>query len=243
MWNRLIGSFNGCATGPGFRRAAPLSAVLAWALILAGCRGSAGTSQADTSANPGAAAASEGAGHPEASSPGSRAEVRIPSGTAIPVRLLSTISSETASAGDGFDAELAEALVLDGRTLYEKGARARIRVVSAEASGRLQNPGYLKITFDAIRRPDGTWDYIETDPISARGQSHKKRNTALIGGGAAVGAAIGAIAGGGKGAAIGAASGAGAGTAGAYATGKSDVSFSAERVLKFKTARDVILDQ
>ena len=55
----------------------------------------------------------------------------------------------------------------------------------------------------------------------------------VIGGTAAVGAFIGALAGGGKGAAIGAGAGAGAGTAGAAATGKKDVRLPAEAVVSF----------
>jgi len=54
-----------------------------------------------------------------------------------------------------------------------------------------------------------------------------------------VGAAIGAIAGGGKGAAIGAAAGAAAGTAGAAATGKMDVRLPAESILTYRLATPV----
>lgn len=66
------------------------------------------------------------------------------------------------------------------------------------------------------------------------GEAHKKRNIEIIGGGAGVGALIGALAGGGKGAAIGAAAGAGAGTAGAAATGKKEVTIPAETVFSFR---------
>ncbi|MGA2261318.1 MAG: hypothetical protein ABSH28_07775 [Acidobacteriota bacterium] len=171
------------------------------------------------------------------------AEIRIPRGTVISVRLLSTISSGSAYAGEESDAELAAPLVVDGSTLYDKSTHARIRVMSAHASGRLHNPGFLRITLDAIKRPDGNWDYIETDAHSIKGRSHEKHNTTLIAGGAAVGAAIGAIAGGGKGAAVGAVSGAGVGTAGAYATGEKDVAFSSEQVLRFRTVKGVIGNQ
>ena len=68
------------------------------------------------------------------------------------------------------------------------------------------------------------------DRVSA---SHKKRNGLLIGGGAGLGAAIGALAGGGKGALIGAGAGAGAGTVGAAATGRRQVGIGAETPLRF----------
>lgn len=165
--------------------------------------------------------------------------VKLASGTAISVRLLHSVSSRTANAGDPFEAEIAAPLIVDGKTLFPRGARVRGRVMSAKASGRLQDPGYLRLTLDSVQTSDGKWVDVDTSSISAKGQSHKKRNTTMIGGGAGLGALIGGIAGGGKGAAIGAGVGAGAGTAGAYASGKKDVTFSAESKLTFTLARDV----
>jgi hypothetical protein len=68
-------------------------------------------------------------------------------------------------------------------------------------------------------------------PIVIKGQSHAKSNVAKIGGTTALGAIIGAMAGGGKGAAIGAGVGAAAGTAGAAATGKKAAVVESEEVL------------
>lgn len=179
-------------------------------------------------------------GQPVAEQPST---IRIPEGTTISVRLLSSISSSSARSGDEFDAELAVPLVIDGQTVFDKSARARVRVVSARASGRLKNPGFLRLTLDAIQDPTGKWEPVDTNSISASGGSHRDRNATLIGGGTAVGAIIGAIAGGGKGAAIGAASGAGAGTAGAMATGKKDVTFPAERLLRFRSIGEIALNR
>jgi hypothetical protein len=69
-----------------------------------------------------------------------------------------------------------------------------------------------------------------------------KRDAEFIGGGAGLGALVGALAGGGKGAAIGAAAGAGAGTAGAAATGKKEVEYPAETRLVFTTRSAVSIN-
>lgn len=237
---------------------------LAWALLLAillvssnGCKEKAGA-RADASPSQPAAgpdmstvnpADSDVSGQPATPAAGEAAErirgvrgpVVIPSGRALSVRLLQSIGSRTANSGDRFDAELAAPVTINGSTVLPRGTPLRGRVVSARPSGRLHKPGYLRLTLIAVQAPGGRWVDLKTTSISASGKSHKKRNLALIGGGSGVGALVGAIAGGGKGAAIGAASGAGAGTAGAYATGREDVTFSAERRLSFSTVREVTI--
>jgi hypothetical protein len=165
--------------------------------------------------------------------------ITIPNGRRLTVRLLQTVSSKNASPGQRFEAELASPVVVNGVTLLPRSTLLRGHVTAVRASGRLHKPGYLRLTLDSVRTPEGKWVGIKTTSIFAQGKSHKKRNLTLIGGGTGVGAVIGAIAGGGKGAAIGALSGAGAGTAGAYVTGKKDVTFPAEHRLSFSTTREI----
>lgn len=167
----------------------------------------------------------------------------IPNGTVLSVRLLETISSRTARSGQEFAAELASPLIVQGSMLFPKGSRARGRVVTARESGRLHEPGYLRLTLDGLQIPDGKWIDLHTTSISAQGRSHKKRDWTMIGGGAGLGAVVGGLAGGGRGVAIGAASGAGAGTAAAYATGKEEVTLAAERKLRFTTIEEVVMNR
>lgn len=214
-----------------------LAGLLTLALLLIGCGG-----EKTTSADDQEEAASQPAPQGFLGKLGlGKTTVILPAGTDVPVRLLHSISSRTARSGDEFEAELASPISIEGKTAFARGAAVRGRVVTARASGRLQDPGILKLTLDSVQAEDGKWVDLETTSVSAKGESHAKRNTALIGGGAGVGAIIGGIAGGGKGAAIGAASGAGAGTAGALATGRKDVTFSAERRLSFALTREVEL--
>lgn len=168
-------------------------------------------------------------------------QVTIPAGTSIAIRMQSSVSSATAQPGAHFDAVLDEPLVVKGRTVAQRGAPAVGRVVQARRSGRLHNSGYLQLTLVSIE-VKGKQVPVRASSVSAQGGAHKKRNLALIGGGAGGGALIGALAGGGKGALIGSAIGAGAGTTGAYATGKKDVAFGVERRLTFRLTQPLVAD-
>jgi hypothetical protein len=158
----------------------------------------------------------------------SAATPSIPAGTRITIRLNQAISSESAKAGDMFDATLANDVVVGGQTVAKAGDPVRGRVTYAKSSGRLSTPGQVTIRLTSVNGIA-----VSTTAVSRKGESHTKSNATKIGGGAAVGAVIGAIAGGGKGAAIGAGAGAAAGTGVAAATGKKDVTLSAETTYSF----------
>ncbi len=166
--------------------------------------------------------------------------LQIPAGTPIAVRMQSSVSSASAEPGERFEAVLDEPLVIDGRTVAPAGTPVSGRVVAAKKSGRLHNPGYLRLTLVSMS-VGGKSIPLQTSTVFAKGGSHKNRNLAMIGGGAGGGALIGALAGGGKGAAIGSLIGAGAGTGVAYGTGQKDVSFGAERRLSFRLVQPITL--
>jgi len=164
----------------------------------------------------------------------------IPSGTPLHVRVDETIDTRRNRPGDGFTATLSEPVEFGGRVLVPAGTEFRGHVTTASASGRMKGRAQLGLALDGFRL-NGRDYRVTTTSVERVSASHKKRNGWLIGGGAGLGAAIGAIAGGGKGALIGAGAGAGAGTAGAAITGKKEVGIVAETPLRFTLRQPVAL--
>jgi len=158
----------------------------------------------------------------------------IPAGTPLTIRTDSQISSATANAGQTFHANLAHALVVNGKTLAKSGAPVKGKITYAKSSGRLHDSGQLTLRLTSVE-VDGKMVPISTSAYHAKGKSHTKGNVEKIGGGAVAGAVLGGLVGGGKGALIGTAAGAGAGTGLAAATGKEEAVVHAESVLTFTT--------
>ncbi len=155
----------------------------------------------------------------------------IPGGTPINVRINENLSSETARTGDPFTGVLTQPLVVNGATLFSRGATVHGQVMSAKKSGRLSDPGELELALTSIGNVN-----VSSQSYLIKGASHTRGNVGKIGGGAAAGAIVGGIVGGGKGAAIGAGVGAGAGTATAAATGKKPATVESEAILQFVSA-------
>jgi hypothetical protein len=159
--------------------------------------------------------------------------VIVPAGTTLTVRLGESVGSKISSPGQSFRATLASAVKVDGNTVIPAGASARGTVVDAKPLGRFKGGASLELRLTSITVTGGE-KTIETSAVSREAKGKGKRTAVLAGGGTALGAIVGGLAGGGKGAAIGALAGGGAGAGGAAFTGNKDIVLPAESALSFK---------
>jgi len=167
--------------------------------------------------------------------------VTMEPGTAIELRLDHTVSSKTSTSGQPFSGKLAKPIVLDGKVVVPDGTEFSGKVMEAVPAGHLAGGATLKVALTTFSL-DGTDYTVQTAPIVRVTQGQGKRTAKLTGGGAVLGAAIGALAHGKKGALIGAAAGAGVGAAGSAATNPAhDIVMPSESVLTFKLTQPVVV--
>jgi len=159
--------------------------------------------------------------------------VVVPAGTTITVRLGEALGSKISSPGQSFTATLAAPIDVDGKAAIPSGATVRGTVTDAKALGKFKGGAVLQIQLNSIM-VKGREHAITTSSVSRTEKGKGKRTAVITGGGAAVGALIGGLAGGGKGAAIGALAGGGGGAAGSAYTGNKDIVLPAESAVSFK---------
>jgi len=167
-------------------------------------------------------------------------KVTLPAGTPIKVVLKDSVGTDTSSAGSEFTGTLAEPVVMDGRTVLEKGSPVLGRIVDVKRAGRVKGRASLSLVLTSVVR-DGKSVPVETKTYVGVAKSTNKRDAAVIAGAAGVGAAIGAIAGGGKGAATGAAVGGGGGTGAVLATRGDDLHYPSETRLNFVLSKSAVI--
>jgi hypothetical protein len=193
--------------------------------------------QTNPQSNPQAESQSN-AQNPQPQAPPPPSAVDLPAGTHLRVRLDEDLGSKISQPGETFHATLADDLVVNGRTVIRRGARAEGTVVDAKPLGHFKGGAELVVRLDRVHTQWGAYP-VETSSVERAEKGKGKRTAEFAGGGGAFGAIVGGLAGGGRGAVIGALAGGGAGTAGGAFTGNKQIVLPAETLLTFRLERSV----
>src|SRR5438874_4808917 len=113
------------------------------------------------------------------------AQVTIPDGTKLRVRLDQTISSATADEGQTVELSVAEGVKVGDQVVIPEGARVTGTITMAEAKKRMGRAGKLDFSIDRVRAIDGEWLPLRYEVNKKSGESHAVR-TGVITAGVAV---------------------------------------------------------
>ena len=193
--------------------------------LFAGC-----SKESATTAAPAAAPPQEAQAPPPPPEP---APSVVPTGASVTVRTTNTLSTKDLKPGDTFSASLDRPLKSGDRIVAPKGATVSGRIVEADPGGRVDGRAKIAVQLSELH-VKGKNLRISTNTIRREAKATKAKDAAKVGIGSGIGAAIGAIAGGGKGAAIGAIAGGAAGGGVVVATRGDPAVIAAESVLIFE---------
>jgi hypothetical protein len=226
------------------RRATLIFLGLFLSLTLAACSKKTDQSADNSATNPQSTSAQPAQTQPTPAqtAPAPPPPIVVPSGTALTVRLAQSVGSKISQAGQSFSGSVTDAVVVGGSTAIPAGAKVSGTVVDAKPLGRFAGGASLTLRLNSVDI-HGTAQAIKTSAVAQTEKGKGKRTAVLAGGGAAVGALIGGLAGGGKGAGIGALAGGGAGTGGAAFTGNKEIVLPAESALTFTLSQPLEIQQ
>lgn len=177
---------------------------------------------------------------PKPAPPPAPKPIVVPAGTPVTVQLSQSISTKTAEQGNTFEGRTAQPITIGGKSVIPAGTVVHGAVVQSKSPGKFKGEGVLAIKLTQIAIAGAAYPF-DTEPATVTVKGKGSRTAKFVGGGAAGGALIGGLAGGGKGAAIGALAGGGAGTAGAAMTGNKELSFPAETAVTFRSKQPLTL--
>lgn len=161
------------------------------------------------------------------------AEITIPAGERVSVRMIDSINSAQNTAGQIFRAALYGPLTTRGHVVIPAGVPVSVLLAGARDAGRIKGRSELEVRLSRIEYRGRSYR-VESSIYEEQGKARGKQTAVRTGIGAAAGAAIGAIVGRGKGAAIGAAAGGGAGFGTAMFTHGQQVRIPSETVITFR---------
>ena len=161
------------------------------------------------------------------------ADITIPAGTVIPVRMIDSIDSDENHQGQMFRGSLDVPIHAGNQVVLPRGAQVFVRLVEVQSAGKLKGRSELRLQLDRIVTHNATYT-VHSDTVWLRGSSQGKKTGKSAGIGAIVGGGLGAIFGGGKGAAIGAGVGAGSGVGVQAVRGGKPIRVDSESLLTFR---------
>jgi hypothetical protein len=148
----------------------------------------------------------------------------VPAGTALMVKLETTLATFSNKPGDPFQGRLSQSVTLEGKTLIPAGATVEGRVTKVNEPRRVSGKPTIGILPEAVILPTGERYFLDATLVDTnlgqgsdvneegqfKGSGHDRKDQVEVGGGAAGGMLVGGLIGGGPGILIG---GAVAGTA------------------------------
>ena len=170
----------------------------------------------------------------------------VPADIMLTVELSNRLTTDVSQRGDRFEARVVEPQEFAGAVVAG-------RLADVQRAGKAKGRAHLQLDFEQIQLPgSNNWeefsaqvvevmqsDTTGTSEVDAeggvRGRDTTREDVAKVGGAAAIGAIIGAIAGGGKGAAIGAVIGGGAATGGVMSQRGKDIRLEPGQQLRIRT--------
>jgi hypothetical protein len=147
----------------------------------------------------------------------------VPAGTALIVKLETTLATFSNKPGDPFQGSLTQPVVLNGKTVIPVGARIEGRVTRVTEPRRISGRPSIKILPEAVVLPTGERFFLDATLVDTnagrdtdvnnegvfKGSGHDRHDQLEAGGGAAGGMLIGGLVGGPVGLVVGGAIGAG----------------------------------
>jgi hypothetical protein len=147
----------------------------------------------------------------------------VPAGTALMVKLETTLATFSNKAGDPFQARLTQPVVLNGKTVIPAGAMVEGRVTKVAEPRRISGKPTIGILPEALILPTGERFFLDATLVDTnagrdtdvnqegefKGSGHDRRDQLETGGGTAGGMLIGGLIGGPPGIVIGGVVGAG----------------------------------
>jgi hypothetical protein len=177
----------------------------------------------------------------------------VPAGTALMVKLETTLATFSNKPGDPFQGQLTQPVVLNGKTLVPAGAMVEGRITKLSEPRRFTGKPTIGILPEALILPTGERLFLDATLVDTnipgtdvnregefKGSGHDRRDQIEVGGGTAGGMLIGGLVGGPVGILVGGAIGAGS-SGGYWLTKHHSATLPAGTVLTLEVNRPVAM--